>query len=251
MVPLAEEIFRTRQVRTVDGSATIPIHSETPERVAEFLKSIVVQTKARATAEVGLAYGLSALSICEGLLENGGGRHIAIDPHQFTGWSGIGLENVRRAGFGDILELREAPSYVALPQLLAERTQLDFAYIDGWHTFDYALVDFFFFDLLLRVGGVIAIDDCSFSGIHAACRYIARNRAYRVLGVSEDIASWRKSKKRLIFERAVQSNRMLQRLVKSEFLHADPKLGFTRATRCIAFQKLATDTRMWDEHHEF
>ena len=251
MVPLAKEIFRSRRVTTVDGSATLPIRDETPEHVVEFLKSIVVRTKARATAEVGLAFGLSAMSICEGLSENGGGRHIAVDFYQNTAFSGIGVENVRRAGFGDLLEFREELSYVALPQILAEGTRLDFAYIDGWHTFDYALVDFFFLDLLLRVGGIVAIDDCSFQGVHAVCRYIARNRAYRVIGVSEDITSWRASKTRQMLELAVRSNRTLRRVVKSEFLHTDLSMGFTRDTRCIAFEKIALDARTWDTHHEF
>lgn len=102
MVSLAEEIFRTGRVTAADGSTTLPVNSETPANVAEFLKNTVVQTKAQVTAEVGLAYGLSALSICEGLRENGGGRHIPIDPNQFTHWGGIGLENVRRAGFADL-----------------------------------------------------------------------------------------------------------------------------------------------------
>ena len=251
MVPLAQEIFRTGRVTTVDGTATLPVDSATPVNVAEFLKSVVVQIKAVVTAEVGLAYGLSALSICEGLRENGGRRHIAIDPNQSTHWAGIGLENVRKAGFADLLELKEAPSYLALPQLVAEGTQIDFAYIDGWHTFDYALVDFFYFDLLLRVGGVVAIDDCSFSSVHSVSCYIARNRAYRVLGVSEDIASWRPTKLRQIVERAVQASSSLQRLAKPEFLHSDSTFGFTRDTRCIAFQKLAPDTRRWDAHSEF
>jgi Methyltransferase domain len=164
---------------------------------------------------------------------------------------GIGLENVRRSGFADLLELRETPSYLALPRLIEEGTQIDFAYIDGWHTFDYALVDFFNIDIMLRVGGIVAIDDCFFSSVHSVCRYIARNRAYRVLGVSEDIIPQRRPGLRQIMERAVRSSCRLQRLVKSEFLHPDSTLGFARETRCIAFQKLAADARTWNAHNEF
>ena len=42
---------------------------------------------------------------------------------------------------------------------LFENESLDFIFIDGWHTFDYTLVDFFYSDLLLKIGGIIIIDD--------------------------------------------------------------------------------------------
>ena len=97
----------------------------------------------------------------------------------------------------------------------------------------------------------MAIDDCFFSSVHAVFRYIARNRAYRVLGISEDIVSWRPLRLRRIVEQAVRFSGRLQRLAKSEILYLDRTLGFTRDTHCIAFQKLAADTRTWDAHNEF
>ena len=40
----------------------------------------------------------------------------------------------------------------------------DFIFIDGWHTFDYTLVDMFYADRLLRIGGYLLIDDALHSG---------------------------------------------------------------------------------------
>ena len=50
-------------------------------------------------------------------------------------------------------------SYIALPKLLEKYkyNYFDFIFIDGFHTFDYTLVDFFFSNLLLKINGIIVI----------------------------------------------------------------------------------------------
>jgi len=251
VVPLAEEILKTGRVTTVDGRRTVRLQSETSQQVCEFLKTLVVGTRARATLEVGLAFGVSALFICEGLQEVGGQRHIAIDPNQTTQYQRIGLENLRRAGFGDLVEVREEASYIVLPELAATGLKLDFAYIDGWHTFDYALLDFFYVDQMLRVGGTVAMDDCHFPSVHAACRYIATNRAYRVTGICEDHSPWQASLGGRTLRWCAKHSDVIRRMVRPRFYEPDEKLGFTPFTRCIAFEKMGEDTRTWDEHHEY
>ena len=251
MVPLADEIFKTGLVTSVDGRESIRVGAETPREVCEYLKRLVIETRAKMTLEVGLAFGLSTLSICEGLQEIGGEGHVAIDPNQSTQWQNIGLENVKRAGFGDLLELREKPSHVALPELAAEGLRVNFAYIDGWHTFDHALVDFFYVDQMLNVGGVVAVDDCFFHSVHAVCRYIATNRAYRVRSVCECAVALPESLLARLLKKVAPRSGLIRRAVKSKFYQPDEKLGFTPFTRCIAFEKIAEDERTWDAHAEF
>jgi len=251
LVPLADEIFKTGLVTSVDGRESIRVGAETPREVCEYLKRLVIEARATMTLEIGLAFGLSALSICEGLQEVGGEGHVAIDPNQSTQWQNIGLENVKRAGFGDLFELREKPSHVALPELAAEGLRVDFAYIDGWHTFDHALVDFFYVDQMLNVGGVVAVDDCFFPSVHAVCRYIATNRAYRVRGVCECDVPQRASFLARLLKKVAPQSAWVRRAVKPKFYRPDEKLGFTAATRCIAFEKLGEDERTWDAHAEF
>jgi hypothetical protein len=118
----------------------------------------------------------------------GGKRHILIAPDQ-SGWHGIALHNLRKAGFGALIDFREQESQIALPQLVAEGTKIDFAFIDGWHTFDHALADFFYIDRLLRVGDIVAFDDAIQSAVHEVCRFIATNRAYRVCAVGGGTSS--------------------------------------------------------------
>lgn len=56
-----------------------------------------------------------------------------------------------------------------------------FIFIDGMHTFDYTLLDFFYADLLLQPGGVICVDDVRHSGVGACVDYVAANYAHYTL----------------------------------------------------------------------
>ena len=81
-------------------------------------------------------------------------------------WASIGVRNVERAGFTERHTLVESFDYVALPKLLQEGARFDFAFIDGMHLFDYTLLDFFFVDVMLDVGGWVIVRcrlDCSSS----------------------------------------------------------------------------------------
>ncbi len=50
-------------------------------------------------------------------------------------------------------------SYKALPDAVTRKEKYQLIFIDGWHTFDYTLVDFFYADLLLELGGFLVFDD--------------------------------------------------------------------------------------------
>ena len=56
---------------------------------------------------------------------------------------------------------------------------MQLVYIDGWHTFDYALLDFFYADKLLDVGGLVGFNDCHYPSIERVLRFVARHRHYR------------------------------------------------------------------------
>jgi hypothetical protein len=73
--------------------------------------------------------------------------------------------------------------YFALPELLRRKLPVDFAYIDGWHTFDYTLLDFFYLDKMLKVGGIVAFNDCSWPAVEKAMRFVTSHRQYREISV--------------------------------------------------------------------
>jgi predicted O-methyltransferase YrrM len=251
MVPLLEEILRTKQGRSVDGSEVLPLDSAITPDVGGFLQTLIRQRKPKTTLEVGLAFGVSALFICEALQEYGGLHHIAIDAFQSTQWKGIGVNNLKLAGFGNLAELRESYSHLALAELEALGTRIDFAFIDGWHAFDSALTDFFHVYRLLSLGGVVVFDDPFFPGVHEACRYVATNRAYRVVATTEQVADYKPSKIARLIRQIERVSPQVRKLFKSKFVIPDETLGFTPDCRCIAFEKVGDDKRGWSDHAEF
>jgi predicted O-methyltransferase YrrM len=181
--PLIGEIFERRQVVDDEGRAH-PLHSAISAEYARALYGAVLARRPRTVVEIGMAFGISTLAILTALREIGAdGRLISIDPRQSTGFHGIGLANVRRAGLDGRHELIEAFDYAALPRLLERGTRPEFAYIDGWHTFDYTLLDFFYLDKLLEPGGVIGFNDAGWRSVHKVLGFVRTHRKYREIDV--------------------------------------------------------------------
>ena len=63
----------------------------------EALRKWVIREQAARTIEIGLGYGLSALYMCDGLIQNGhaGALHVALDPFQAGRFAGCGLQVLR------------------------------------------------------------------------------------------------------------------------------------------------------------
>jgi hypothetical protein len=67
-----------------------------------------------------------------------------------------------------------------IPALIKENVKLDCAFIDGWHTFDYTLVDFFLVDKILKPGGYIAFHDVYGRAKQKVINFILTHRKYRI-----------------------------------------------------------------------
>jgi predicted O-methyltransferase YrrM len=260
MNPVLSQMLVSGMVITAHGQS-IPLGSSISDEEGRALQHLIRRYKPRTTLEIGLAYGTSALFICDALTDVSGHRHIVIDPAQ-DGWQRIGLLNLERAGYGPLVEFHEQPSHRALPALEGAGRRVDFAFIDGWHTFDYVMVDFFYVDLLLNVGGVIAIDDAfSYPAIRKLVRYIATHRRYRPL---ETGVAARPSVARRLLNlvaaplRTGPLRRAASRVIRPEVMEPDATLGLF-AGELVAFEKLGDDllgdgsagTRRWDQHHDF
>ncbi|NJR75273.1 MAG: class I SAM-dependent methyltransferase [Scytonema sp. CRU_2_7] len=155
MNQLLEEIYSTKLVKDAAGNSINPFPTATPYDIGVVLKEFIQKYNLERTLEVGMAYGLSTLFICQAHQDKGTGIHTAIDPMQNNLWKSIGLLNIERAGLADKLRFMESCSHEALPQLLTKGEKLDFAFIDGSHHFDYTLIDFFYIDKLLHLGGYV------------------------------------------------------------------------------------------------
>lgn len=159
----------------------------------EVLCELITSASPKRVLEIGMAYGSSTIAILEILKDIEDASLVSIDPYQnapiesvkndnIDGYGGLGVKNVEEAGFSDLHTLQEAPSYLALPDLVSRSEHFDFIFIDGYHSFDFTLVDFFYSDLLLRDGGILAIHDTAAHAVHAVCRFIEHNKPYEVLG---------------------------------------------------------------------
>jgi predicted O-methyltransferase YrrM len=133
------------------------------------------------TLETGMAYGLSTMALAGVHAERGAGDHIAIDFTEYEHFEGIGALNLKRAGLEDYVEVIAERSELVLPRLAAEGLTRDFVFIDGSHLFDWVVIDFFYADRLLDVGGVIALHDTLMPAVRRAIDFVSSNLAYEQL----------------------------------------------------------------------
>jgi hypothetical protein len=82
------------------------------------------------------------------------------------------------AGFQAQHRLIEEMNFLALPSLIAAGAQYDFVFVDGWHSFDYTLVDLFYADLLLRDDGILAVHDTTAPPVYKAVRFLETHKPY-------------------------------------------------------------------------
>lgn len=177
---IIEEIYRTGVVQDKLGDE-YKLQSSVGRDEGEFILQLIrSDPNIRKTLEIGCAYGLSSLYICSALSERNSAKHIIVDPKQHEGWHGIGIANLQKADFG-FFELIEKPSEFVLPDIAQnESGTFDLVFIDGWHTFDHTLLDLFYANRLIKVGGYIVVDDCNWSSVAKAVSYILNYPAYQL-----------------------------------------------------------------------
>lgn len=173
-----DAMLRDRVIREPDGT-TIPLESTIDRPRAELLQRTIAGNDVSRVVEVGCAMGVSSVAIHDALVASGRAdrRHVIVDPYQTAHWGDRGIKNLRSAGFSDFEVIQRGSEY-ALANLAEKGDVFDFGVIDGWHTLDHTLIDFFYINRMVRVGGFIAIDDIHMEGINRVVRYIASYPCY-------------------------------------------------------------------------
>ena len=160
----------------------------------EALRSWVLREGAVRTVEVGLAYAVSALYICDGLVlgDNLSARHVVLDPFQATRFACCGLQALEEAGVRPLVEHHDEISQIVLPEFLKEQRGFDFAFVDGNHRFDSVFLDLFYLGRLVKKGGIIALDDYNLPGVERAVSFFLANLGWTVEETSpeEDRHHW-------------------------------------------------------------
>ncbi|MFM8888976.1 MAG: class I SAM-dependent methyltransferase [Solirubrobacterales bacterium] len=168
--------------------ASKPSNAPIEEETAALLARLTRELDARRTIETGMAAGHSAVAIASVHAERGEGIHTCVDPYQTAQWKSAGLDLAEKAGVRDFITLVEEPSELALPAFAADGYRLGLAFVDGLHLFDHALIDFFYLDRMLEVGGVVVFHDTWMPAIQKAVGYVVSNRAYeRIEGRTPEI----------------------------------------------------------------
>lgn len=236
---LGQRIIREKAVTDASGKRH-DLHSHTSEAQCRFLQRFVSEQGVSTVLEIGMAYGISALFLCEALAGKYKPKYIGMDPLQHV-WNDVGLLNLERAGF-DFVNFYREPSRDVLPRLLASGEKIDFAYIDATKVFDTNLVDVVYVHELLRVGGYLAFDDVGCRGMHRLVRYLTKWPSLRVAGVH---GVYEDGFKRRMAHRVIATlPRRLQRMFREDLVTTDKALGVNGL--CVVFQKISEDQRRFD-----
>lgn len=272
MHPYLAKIFESGQVIDQYGHVH-RLSSGISYKEGLYIQEIIKEIKPEISLEVGLAQGISTMFICETLKEISSDKHIVIDPFQIEkvdhgfNWSGLGLHNLEQCGYHDLVDFRNEPSEIVLPKLLEQGLKIDFAFIDGFHTFDQVLLDFYYINRMLNIGGVVVFDDSGMKSVNKAINYIRNYPAYIPYKVSKQFAgvinqsrfTWSNIYNKLIKKPKVlpliflrYSNRVFSSLRN---LYNKNILGLKKNIRIhsgyYAIQKISNDCRLWTWYQNF
>jgi len=157
----------------------------------EMLRQLVHDFDCRRILEIGMAHASSTVMLLRALQDAGGGEVVSIDPFQYDGVTGrgevydvhgAGMENVNASGLASMHRLINDYDYIAMPQLVVNNEKFDMIFIDGYHSFDYTFIDFFYADILLKDHGICVFHDTGHPAVNKVVQFVLRNKAYRMIG---------------------------------------------------------------------
>ncbi len=254
MKTVAEKILKTRRIHGPDGTE-YSLKAAIDNGFGEHLQDIIAEIRPKYTLEIGLAYGISSLYICEALQKVDAKCHTVIDPYQTQIWHGAGLHQLQTAGYESILEFTEEHPHTFFPRMLAERGEhLDFCFIDGPKRFDLVMVNAFYLMKMLRPGGVLFFDDVNcFEGVAKVCRFIAQLpnfEVYRPYRTSESptLRMQMSQAAKRTFGNVITAIPSLKRAVRPK-LFLDAKLDMNAGG--VGFQKSDAAEAAWDFYSDF
>lgn len=237
-----EEMYRQRRVVGRSGKSFALFPCAIGWHKGRSLYEWIRRTKPQTTLETGCAFGTATLFICQALSDNGAGVHHVMDPFESAWWDSIGLDHMRQAGLDSWMRFYEQPSHVQLPQLLETGLHVDLAFLDGQHLFDYVLVECFYVDLMLSVGGILVLDDSWMPSVRRVASFLIRNRGYRLVNYTNRLLQGRPAPSAL--------RAMAHTFLKTPWLLPGASTLF-RFESLLYLQKTRDDDRPWDWHRDF
>ena len=126
-----------------------------------------------------LETGSGLSTVCLAII---GAEHICISPagkehrriQRYCAEHNISAERIRFIASG---------SENVLPSLDLEGRKLDFVLIDGSHTFPDPILDYYFVNRHLKVGGYLAVDDLNITSVGVVHNFLLTEPAYRLIDI--------------------------------------------------------------------
>ena len=174
-----EDIFKTGEVVMPSGERQRSVAGISPKH-SWALYDLVLKNRPETVIEIGMAQGVSTLSILSALAQTGG-KLISIDPYIGAGWHRAreaALEGVRRAGYEKYHEYIDALSIPTLEDMAEEGSLIDFAYIDGDHSYEAALGDAKGADRILNPEGILGFNDVGKIEVYKAMKKVVLPSRY-------------------------------------------------------------------------
>lgn len=247
----AQDIIEAKGFINAEG-VFVDLHSAISSPEVQFLQELIGQCRPKRTLEIGCALGISSLAICDFIGPDA--HHTIIDPFQSTDWNGYGRYNLSQAGF-DNFELIEGRSEYELPRLCQQGASFDFVFVDGWHTFDHVLMEFFYINRMLPIGGIVAFDDIALPCLNRLMRYISRYPNYECLGSrghreNTSYRRWLYALRSFVGWISLPlGNRLRGELLHDGAVRSDASIGLNGTM--TAFRKTAEDGRGWAWYEPF
>jgi hypothetical protein len=196
--------------------------------------------------EVGLAMGLSALSILEKHKQAGNNDHCHIIIEPFP-WENIAVHNIKKFGLSRYADIRYKMSHDVLTQLFHSGYRIQLAYVDTTKVFDVVMQDFYFIDKILDCNGVIILDDCGgcWPGIQKVARFINTLPHYKIFSAhNKNFRTLKRTFAERLFIILLKMLPFKEKFLNGFSLKTNSELGLDYS--CIVFQKINNDERNWD-----
>lgn len=175
MNPIIESLYETKHAENADGEMMAIEPASILREDGEMLYSLVRKKPEGRSLEVGLAFGLASLYMCQGHIDNGGGHHTAIDPYQELWFKQCGTLNIAKLDFQDSFRFFQQRTHEVLPDLHRDGERFNLVFLDGNHRFEYIMLDFFYASRMLDVGGFLVLHDPWMPSTRKATSFILRN----------------------------------------------------------------------------
>ena len=169
-----DQTANVRQLVDANRVAHLP-YCPAPE--GDLLHSLIRENGCRQCLETGFHTGSTALYMADAVAGSEGTvTSITIDDDDGIARGMALLEAGGQSGHHRLI--RDNNSQV-LPELLKAGEQFDLIFMDGWKTFDHLAMEMYYFNRLLRRGGVIFFDDAYMPSVRRAARLLKRYYGYQ------------------------------------------------------------------------